>query len=783
VLSTYRLQLRGPQSGQAFTFADAENLLGYLDDLGVSHLYLSPILTAVEGSSHGYDVTDPTTVSSELGGAQGLARLSASAAARGMGLIVDIVPNHVGVGKPEQNRWWWDVLKYGRGSRYASHFDIDWAPDNGTDGRIALPVLDFDDDVADLAVDGDTLRLGDLVVPIAPGTGPDAAAGTGKQVHDRQHYRLISWRRDLCGYRRFFSVTSLAGLRQEDRAVFEASHVEVGRWFAEGLVDGVRIDHPDGLSDPTGYLTWLRELTGPQAWIVVEKILAPDEPLEPTLPVAGTTGYDALREIGGLFIEPAGAPTLTALYESSGVDYHATPELLRQLKTAAATDKLASELRRLRRAIVGTVGTDHPRLPDAVAALLSNVHVYRWDYLGLAAVLSTALASTVAEQPGLAEPLQLIAAALAPGQAGSRRPAGSSEPAVRIQQLCGAVTAKSVEDCLFYRDARLVSLNEVGGEPRRFGVSPAEFHHSATMRDRLWPRTMITLSTHDTKRGEDVRARIGVLSQVPARWAEFIARAERFAPSPDDATTLFLSQNIFGVWPLDGQVSDELRDRLHSYAEKAIREAGTRTSWTEPDNGFETAVHTWLDTFTAGPVAAELTGLVAHLDPHARSDSLGQKLLALTVPGVPDIYQGTELWEDSLVDPDNRRPVDYAARRAALTASTHPKIRVVSAALRLRRERPASFVHGGYAPVLAVGDATAHLVAFRRGEDVLVAVTRGTVRLAETGWGETVLPLPDGQWTDVINGGSWTGSVAAADLFAEQPVALLEWRPSLDSRA
>ena len=246
VLSSYRLQLRGRSSGFGFTFADAENLLDYLDDLGVSHLYLSPIITAVGGSSHGYDVTDPTTVSPELGGPDGLARLAAAARARGMGLVVDIVPNHVGVDKPEQNAWWWDVLRHGRTSDYAAFFDIDW---DSEDGRIVLPLLGSDDDIADLEVDDGLLRLGDLALPIAPGTSD----GTGPEVHDRQNYRLVGWRRGKVGYRRFFSITSLAGLRQEDRAVFGASHAEVARWFADGLVDGVRIDHPDGLTDPGGY--------------------------------------------------------------------------------------------------------------------------------------------------------------------------------------------------------------------------------------------------------------------------------------------------------------------------------------------------------------------------------------------------------------------------------------------------------------------------------------------------------------------------------------------------
>jgi (1->4)-alpha-D-glucan 1-alpha-D-glucosylmutase len=758
VLSTYRLQLRGSSSGFGFTFADAENLLDYLDELGVSHVYLSPIITAARGSSHGYDVTDPTTVSAELGGPDGLARLSAAARARGMGLIVDIVPNHVGVDQPEQNAWWWDVLRHGRSSPYATFFDIDWDLDDS--GRIVLPILGSDDDVADLQVDGELLRLGDLALPIAP----DSGQGTGPEVHDRQHYRLVGWRSGIVGYRRFFSITSLAGLRQEDRAVFDASHAEVARWFSEGLVDGVRIDHPDGLADPSGYLAWLRDLLGPDAWIVIEKILAVDEALEPTLPINGTTGYDVLREVGGVFVDPAGATALTELVTSAGVDFHATPMTVADLKIHAATDTLASELRRLRRSIVAAAGTDHQLLPEAVAALLSHIEVYRSDYPGLAAVLPTALAETQAAQPELAPALQVIAAALARG----------GEPATRLQQLCGAVTAKAVEDCMFYRDARLVSLNEVGGEPHRFGVGGAEFHHSAATRLRMWPQTMTTLTTHDTKRGEDVRARIGVLSQVPSLWTEFLARWEIVAPSPDVATGQFLWQNIFGVWPASGQVSDELRGRLHAYAEKAIREASWHTSWNDPDAAFEDAVHRWVDTVLDGPVAGQLTELVAQLNSHAASDALGQKLLALTVPGIPDIYQGTELWDDSLVDPDNRRPVDYAARRAALTELQHPKIRVVTTALRLRRCRPDTFLHGAYVPVLAAGDASDHIVAFRRGDDVVVAVTRWTVRLAEAGWGNTVLPLPDGSWTDTLTGAVASGPTSAAELFANLPVVLLE---------
>ncbi|WP_328355750.1 malto-oligosyltrehalose synthase [Mycobacterium sp. NBC_00419] len=753
VLSTYRLQLR-----DGFTLTDAEKIVDYLDDLGVTHVYLSPILTAAPGSEHGYDVTDPTTVSEELGGADGLARLAAAAKSRGLGLVVDIVPNHLGVERPADNPWWWDVLRNGPESDYASFFDIDWTVD--PDGRIVLPVLGSDDDAERLTVDGDTLRLGDLMFPIAPGT----AGGSGAEVHQRQHYRLTGWRNGVCGYRRFFSITSLAGLRQEDPEVFDTSHAEVARWFAEGLVDGVRIDHPDGLTDPSGYLVRLRELLGPHAWIVIEKILAVGEPLDPSLPIDGTTGYDVLRDVGGVFVDPGGAQALTELVESAGFDYARVPELLRELKIGAATQTLASELARVCRTMSAAAGADDPRLADAATALLTNIGVYRCDYQNLAQLLAAAIARTVTEQPDLADALALVTTALANG----------TEAGARLQQLCGAMTAKAVEDCYFYRDARLVSLNEVGGEPQHFGVSAAEFHRSATVRSRLWPNTMTTLSTHDTKRGEDVRARIGVLSQVPSLWAQFLERWEETAPSPDPATGLFLWQNIFGVWPVDGNVTPELRDRLHRYTEKAIREAAWRTTWTDPDTDFEDAVHAWLDAVLDGPVAGQLTELVAQLLPHAHSDALGQKLLALTVPGVPDVYQGTEVWEDSLVDPDNRRLVDYSARRADLDAASHPKIRVVSAALQARRERPSTFLHGRYLPVLPHGEAAEHIIAFLRGEDVLVAVARWTVRLDEKGWGDTALVLPDGTWRDRITGASWTGTAAAADLFTELPVILLE---------
>ncbi|WP_072806422.1 malto-oligosyltrehalose synthase [Rhodococcoides yunnanense] len=781
--STYRLQLRP----DGFTLEDARGIVDYLDDLGVTHAYLSPVLAATEGSTHGYDVVDPTAVSPALGGRPALEALAAELHARGMGAVVDIVPNHVGVDDPRQNQWWWDVLTAGRDSEYAAFFDIDWAEDNGADGKIALPVLGSEEDAAELTIDrsgaAPLLAYYDHRFPIAEGTdGDDAQA-----VHDAQAYRLVSWKAGLVGYRRFFSVNGLAGLRQEDFDVFTASHVEIASWMKDGLVDGIRVDHPDGLADPAGYLTELRELMGPDRWLVVEKILARGEPLDESLPVDGTTGYDALADLGGVFVDPAGAGALSDLSRAR-TGFSGDPTWLHEseleLKRSVAQGDLAPEVRRLTRAIIRESRSDVPfeDVREAVVALVSHMPYYRSDYAPLAGTVPRVLGAILATNPALEAGSNAVATALVIGD----------ESAVRFEQVCGAVTAKGVEDCLFYRATRLISLQEVGGDPADFGVAPAQFHLANADRAARWPAAMTTLSTHDTKRGEDVRARIGVLSQTPELWARCIADWELLVPSPDGATGLFLWQNIFGVWPADGVVTDELRSRIHAYAEKAIREAGLRTGWNDVDDTFEASVHQWVDSITRGSVADSLTLLVTRLDPHGRSDALGQKLLHLVGPGIPDVYQGTELWDDSLVDPDNRRPVDYTVRRHLLSgttstaATTDPaaKFHVVRTALRLRRERSASFVGGTYAPVQATGSASTHVLGFSRGPelddpDVLALATRHSLTLAaesqdpHQGWGTTSVVLPPGQWRDRLTESVYTGESTAAELFRALPVALL----------
>ncbi|MCK0092861.1 malto-oligosyltrehalose synthase [Rhodococcus sp. F64268] len=785
--ATYRLQMRP----DAFTFADAVDLVDYLAALGVSHLYLSPVLTAADGSTHGYDVVDPSTVSGGLGGRSGLVALAGAARARGMGLIVDIVPNHVGVADARQNLWWWDALRHGSESAYADFFDFDTAADNGADGKVALPVLASGDDVHECTVDRSgtepMLAYYDKRFPIAPGTD----SGTATEIHDRQSYRLVPWDSGLIGYRRFFTVSDLAAVRVEDPAVFDAVHAQVASWISDDLIDGVRVDHPDGLADPSGYLQRLRDLIGPDRWLVIEKILAEGEPLDATLPVDGTTGYDALNELAAVFVDPRGESELSALSRTfTGADGDAewvqTQEHLlgRQVLEAG----LAAELHRLVRTILrstgNTAGTDtvltetpltETMVRDAVIAVVSQVPVYRADYAPLSTLLPRIVGRVGGSDTALEPALEVLVQALST----------DPESAARFGQVCGAATAKAVEDCLFYRAARLISLQEVGGTPGRFGLDPSEFHLTWAQRARSWPRTMTTLSTHDTKRSEDVRARIGVLSQVPRLWADCVAEWETVAPSPDPAIGAFLWQTLFGVWPVDGVVTDSLRTRLRDYLRKALRENGTRTSWTEVDDDFEGAVLAWLDTVCDGPCGAGMSEFVAGLEPHWSSDALGQKLLQLLGPGIPDIYQGTELWSDSLVDPDNRRPVDYVERRRLLDAGEVPaKFAVVRAALRLRREKPASFVGGAYVPLRACGPAAHHVLAYGRGPhadevDVVAVVSRHTVSLGAQGWSGTVLDLPPGDWIDLLTERTFSGRVRFDNLFAELPVAALSRvRPS-----
>lgn len=737
--ATYRVQIRAD-----FDFDATAELAGYLAALGVSHLYAAPMLQAAPGSAHGYDVVDHGHANVEWGGEAGRRRLVAALRAHGLGLVADIVPNHMGVAVPRANAAWWDVLTYGPDSAYASWFDIDW-----TAGKLVLPILDDKGDpLADLSVEDGELRYREHRFPIAPGTG----GGEPRVVHDRQHYELVSWRRDdELNYRRFFAVSQLAGLRVEDPAVRDASHAEILRWYAAGEVDGIRVDHPDGLRDPAGYLAWLRN-AAPDAWLLVEKILADGERL-PAWPVDGTTGYDALHEVGGLFLDPAGEATLCdpAAYDAA----------VREGKLDVATGMLRAELNRLVRLASGV-----PAAGDALAEIAACFPVYR-SYLpdGLDDLAAAAVAA-VRHRPDLASTVDTLLPRLSDVD---------DELAVRFQQFTGAVMAKGVEDTAFYRYTPLLAGNEVGGSPTRAARGTASFHDGCRRRQAEQPHGMTTLSTHDTKRGEDVRARLAVLSEIPDDWRATLHRWTATAPLPDPAVASLLWQTFVGAWPIEA-------DRMHAVLEKSAREARTATSWSDPDAGFERAMHAVIDRVYADPVLRkEVSDLADRITPLGWSNSLSQKLIQLTMPGVPDGYQGCELWDNSLVDPDNRRPVDFEVRRellARLDAGWRPpvdatgaaKLLVVSRALRLRRDRPELF--SGYTPMAATGPAAEHAVAFDRGGAIALA-TRLPHRLSATGWSTTTLPLPPGRWTDALTGTEYSGAVPLAEALATYPVALL----------
>ncbi|MEV4819836.1 malto-oligosyltrehalose synthase [Micromonospora tulbaghiae] len=760
--STYRIQVR-----PGFDLDATAELAGYLAALGVTHLYTAPLLTATPGSTHGYDVVDHRAVNPQLGGEAARARLVRALRAAGLGLVVDIVPNHAGVARPEANPAWWDVLRRGRDSAYARWFDIDWDR-----GRLLLPVLaDTADALDDLKLVDGELRYHEHRFPVADGTGD----GTPRQVHDRQHYELVNWRRGDAEltYRRFFAVSDLAGLRVEDPEVFDATHAEILRWVDAGEVDGIRVDHPDGLRDPAGYLARLRA-AAPQRWLVVEKILEYGEDL-PDWPVDGTTGYDALAAVSGLFVDPDAEPEFTTLDGRLTGRHTSWEDLTHATKLEAATRLLGAELTRLA-ALVPELPGEQVRA--ALAELAACFPVYRGYPPEGARHLAAARSEAGRRRPDLTGVLDAVTARLRdPGH----------ELAARFPQFTGAVMAKGVEDTAYYRWSRFVALNEVGGSPAHFGVPPAELHRFAATRHVRWPASMTALSTHDTKRGEDVRARLAVLSELPGRWAERVADWMSRAPLADPALAHLLWQTAVGAWPIE-------RERLHGYAEKAAREASVTTSWADPDVAFEHELHALVDRMYDDPeLHAQITAFAAEITPPGWSNALGQKLVQLAMPGVPDVYQGTELWENSLVDPDNRRPVDFAVRRdmlARLDAGWRPavagdgaaKLLVVSRTLRLRRDRPDLF--GGYRPVPARGPAAAHAVAFDRGGAVAVT-TRLPLRLARSGgWRDTTVSLPVHQCTDLFTGRVYSGSeLLLDDLLSTYPVALLAPTDSVEAAA
>jgi (1->4)-alpha-D-glucan 1-alpha-D-glucosylmutase len=906
-LATYRLQLH-----PGFGFDAAAAVAGFLADLGVTHAYLSPVLQAAPGSTHGYDVVDHSRPSEALGGAAGHERLVAALRAAGLGQVLDIVPNHMAITGPE-NRWWWDVLEHGQSSPWAGHFDVTWdPPEEKLRNTVLLPilgdhygrVLDRGEVTIERHGAGFLVRYFDHVLPVAPrslaGLLADAAAraadddldyvarayrrlpratrtdpaavaerhrdaevlrrqlarllderpATSAAVDgaladlnadvdaldallDQQNHRIAYWRtaeREL-GYRRFFDIDTLIGLRVEDPEVFADTHELILRWVAEGVVDGLRVDHPDGLGDPEQYADRLARATG-GVWTVVEKILAAGEELPSSWPVAGTTGYDRLNVIGGLFVDPGGEHAITEGYgRLTGADTDVAA-VVRAARELAVNELLAADVTRLTALLVDVCERrrhqrDRTRheLHEAVRALLVAFPVYR-TYVRPAAgavrredeaTVATTVARVAEERPDIDPALLAFLADLLLLRLDTRTPL-EDEWVMRFQQLTGPAMAKGVEDTAFYRATRLLALNEVGGDPARFGVPVDAFHHANAGAHERWPTTMTALSTHDTKRSADVRARLALLSEVPGAWEDACGRwmAASAADWPggeaDRHTQHLLFQTLVGAWPLTVE-------RAAAYLEKATREAKVRTSWTEPDPAFDAGRDAFVaGVFDDGTLMADVEAFVAPLVGPGRVTALGQALLQLMAPGVPDTYHGGELWDLSLVDPDNRRPVDFGLRRALLATVGSvsaddlraaladpddpgvPKLRVVREALHLRRRLPALFGAGevgAYAPLAFAGPAAAHAVGFTRGavgpDDrgpaVAVVVPRLVLGLAAGGgWADTTVTLPPGRWTDLLAGATWEVAapggaddarrpVGLADLLAAFPVALLERTP------
>jgi (1->4)-alpha-D-glucan 1-alpha-D-glucosylmutase len=822
VRATYRVQLN-----KNFTLTDAAAIVDYLADLGISHLYCSPYLQSRPGSTHGYDVVDHRRVDPELGGEAALEGLIEKLNARSMGHILDVVPNHMTIAE-RANEWWWDVLKRGPYSDYAAFFDIDWDPAEDRLRRsILMPILGdhygrvLEKNEIQLAEeDGETVvRYYDHVLPVAPDSiekilGPQTEISTAldrfnedtEALHallELQHYRLAYWRTagQELNYRRFFAINDLAALRIDHEEVFDRVHELVLRMVEQGRLQGLRIDHIDGLRYPTRYLTRLRSMA-PDAYIVVEKILEPTEELPEQWPVEGTTGYDFCNRVTELFVDPAGMEPFTELYSRFTGESTDLGAERRRTKMLMIDTEFGGEIERLTELFVGVCERerryrDYTRseLREALRETAASFPVYRTyvdpDYpLGPQdiAYVQEAISDARRHRPDLdGELFELLSEILLLRIDGPEAEA----LAVRFQQTSGPVVAKGVEDTLFYRFNRLVSLNEVGGDPSRFGMSLDEFHEYNRSAQERWPQAMLATSTHDTKRSDDVRARIGLLSEIPEAWAAAVDRWSQMnakhkrSELPEPNVEYLLYQTLVGAWPLGVR-------RATVYMQKAIREAKVHTSWIDRNPTYESAVHGFTERVLGDPdFEADLEGFVQPLVLPGRITSLSATLIKLTAPGVPDFYQGSELWDLSLVDPDNRRRVDYDHRRELfeLVKQTDtarvltgweagvPKMYVTHQALKVKIERPSAFgATSSYTPLNAGGTHADRVVAYLRGQDCVTVCPRFVMGLGAPSplhWDNTSLALPPGNWVDRMTGAEHTGTVHLTDLLSRFPVALL----------
>ncbi len=810
--ATYRVQLHG-----GWDFAAATDIVPYLRALGVSHLYTSPCLQAMPGSTHGYDVADPTRVNEELGGEEGHRQLLDMLQTQGLGWVLDIVPNHMAIGHPA-NRWWWDVLKQGSTSRYARFFDIyGWHETPGSFEPIILPVLGDEREKVLAAGDLKVARESsewvvcyyDHRFPIAPDSitpqldqRDDFADALNSDrtlleaLLEKQHYRLVYWRRAAreLNYRRFFDINTLIGVRVEDEEVFRTTHARVLDWIREGALSGLRVDHPDGLADPQDYFTRLRGIAGDLP-IWAEKILEPGETMRDTWPIQGTTGYEFLNRVGGLFIDPDGKPVMTRLYQQFTGEQRSFPDIVTDSKRMVLRDILRADVRYLAHLLRRSRGRfescETKSIEAALIEILTRFPVYRTylqpirdtltpeDRRCIERALNDAKESLDTERSELVDHIgrELMASP------------EDGEPLVefirRFQQLSGPAMAKGVEDTTFYLYHRMAALNEVGGDPAHFGTSPRAFHEACFETQAHWPETLLTTSTHDTKRSEDVRARLAVLSEIPDRWEAAVTRwaasnaRHKHRDLPDANVEYLLYQTLVGAWPID-------IDRLSAYMEKAVREAKQHTSWVDTNQVYEDALHAFIRAILDDKeFVDDLKRFVDLILEPGRINALAQTLIKLTAPGVPDIYQGTELWDLSLVDPDNRRPVDYDLRRRLLAEldglTTRqirermdeglPKLHVIRQALSARRTL--RYRLDNYTPLEAEGDYRDGILAFQRGEHLLTVVPRFTMK-RRGAWGDTALTLPPGGWVNMLDEHKTCRDRVTMDTFLEEfPVALL----------
>jgi (1->4)-alpha-D-glucan 1-alpha-D-glucosylmutase len=806
--ATYRLQFN-----EHFRLPDALALVPYLHELGVSHIYSSPLFKAMRHSLHGYDVCDFSQLNPEIGTESDLEKLVGALHAKKMGIMLDIVPNHMGIASPE-NLWWWDVLKNGRASRFADHFDISWeSSDEKLHGKILVPILtdDYESTLqkGELKVekDNDELVLRHLEnrFPLAPNSIPQNSIEQLNSNHaaldeliQKQNYLLAFWRDgDLkLNYRRFFAVSTLAAIRVEDEKVFNDVHALLRKWIEKGWLDGLRVDHPDGLRDPENYLRRLRTLA-PDLWIVVEKILQPKEQLPNSWPVQGTTGYDFLNQVNGLFIDSANEKNLTDFYSKFTGEPTDTSQLVQEKKKLVLKTLFATEVNRLTELLV-EIAAHHPacekfsrgQLREALIEFAASSPVYRTyvraneNFVGENDFHSVKQAATKMKELRDDLPTEIVdfLSSLMLLLFGGNL---ENEFVARFQQLTSPAMAKGVEDTAFYCLNHLASINEVGSDPGKFGTSVVEFHKFCGELQTRWPHTMLASSTHDTKRSEDVRARMNLLSEIPSEWRETVLRwsqmneRHRRNNFPDRNMEYLFYQTLVGTWPIS-------LERIFAYMKKASCESKQHTDWNNRNAKYDEALKYFVTrAFADKKFIRDLESFISRLADAAQINSLAQTFIKLTAPGVPDIYQGNELLDFSLVDPDNRRPVDFELRKKMLAeienlsaeevwkrrADGSAKLWLTQKVLRLRAQNENLF-KGNHEPLFTHSKKAKHIFAFIRSAQIISVVQRFILEL-KSNWLDTKLKLPTGIWRDEFSGATFSGEIAVADLFRKFPFALL----------